>query len=81
MLEAVLIFEDHEKAHVSLQARPLKGEMIHYNGDRYSVKRVVHHAATASSNQPPLIEIHLGTGRGGSHAKLLENSPRGFYTG
>jgi hypothetical protein len=81
MFLARLCFEDGETVEVNLQARPLVGEFVVYEGDRYRVKDVCHMAVAANSNEPAILELKLGMGRNGSHRHALENSPRGFFTG
>lgn len=81
MFLARLCFEDGEIAEVNLQARPLVGEFVVYEDDRYRVKDVSHIAVAANSEESAVLELKLGIGRKGSHRHALENSPRGFFTG
>jgi len=81
LVQAVLVFEDRAQVSVILPTRPLQGEWIHFDGDRYMVKSVAHHATTSGAQKPPVLEVQLGAGRGGSHPYLMEKSPKGFFSG
>ncbi|GAB0150743.1 hypothetical protein [Marinobacterium sp. BA1] len=82
MFHARLCFEDGHEANVNLAARPLVGEFVVFENDRYRVKDVSHHAVQAGGvDEEPMVVIKVGIGRKGSHRHVLERSPRGFYTG
>ena len=83
MIRTRLCFEDGSEAVVFLAARPLTGEFIEHEGDRYRVKDVHHVSALADTGNAdePVLVVKLGIGRKGSHRHLLERSARGFYTG
>jgi hypothetical protein len=80
MFLARLCFEDGEMADVNLQARPLVGEFVVYEGDRYRVKDVSHIAVAIDSTESAILELKLGMGHNGSHRHALESSPRWFFT-
>jgi hypothetical protein len=83
MIRSRLYFEDGTQVTAFLAARPLIGEFIEYDDDRYRVKDIYHVtsvADTAGEASPELV-LKLGIGRKGSHRHVLEKSPRGFYTG
>ncbi|WP_417667589.1 hypothetical protein [Pseudidiomarina sp.] len=82
MFRAKLCFEDGDETHVNLAVRPLVGEFVVFENDRYRVKDVSHHAVQAGEvDEEPMVVIKVGIGRKGSHRHVLERSPRGFYTG
>lgn len=83
MVPAKLHFENGKVAHVHLPTRPIVGESIIYNNDRYQIKEVSHLAVeqgVEAAVQATMI-LRLGIGRKGAHPQALERSPRGFYTG
>ncbi|MET4160980.1 hypothetical protein CFI10_13795 [Marinobacterium iners] len=82
MVHAKLFFEDGQDVYVCLAARPLVGEFIVFNEDRFRVKDVTHIATPIDAQDlSPMVVVKLGIGRKGSHRHLLESSPKGFYTG
>jgi hypothetical protein len=81
MVHAKLYFENGKVVCISLATRPLVGEYVIYENDRYRVKDVSHVAAPHDAGEDAFIAIKLGIGRKGSHRHMLEQSPRGFFTG
>jgi hypothetical protein len=81
MVRTRLCFEDGQAAIVELAARPLVGEFIVHEDDRYRVKDVYHKAASVGAGEEAMLVVKLGIGRKGSHRHMLELSPRGFFTG
>ncbi len=81
MVNSVLVFENGKHAYVRLPSRPIQGEIIHFKERRYMVRSVTHHATDNASDKDPILEIHLGIGRGVDDSYLMEKSSRGFFTG
>lgn len=81
MIVSVLVFDDGSYTRAQLPTRPMQGEIIHFNGQRYMVKSISHHATETDSGKTPVLKVHLGIGRGKDDSHLMEKSPRGFFTG
>lgn len=81
MIKAMIAFQDGTKEVACLLSRPVAGEYIEHDGDRYQVKAVIQHTAIKGGETPPSMEIAVGMGRKGSHPQAMEESERGFFTG
>ncbi len=80
-MRAKLFFEDGQVVLSRIAARPIVGEFIFYDNDRYRVKDVSLVAVPLDSEEPEIVEVRLGIGRKGTHRHALEGSVRGFFTG